>query len=171
MNAIQKAIEADLRCVHGRPHTWVRRLAGPVTGASSSPQPLLVSYVPLTRSKEHAIGGVIWLRGATGRTFCETDRLTLHLLHSSLTRLWVPIGRSSQTNGTGTVDIRSSPRVLDLTVRQRQALRCLLDGLSEQAAARVMGVTRNTFHVHVKAIYREVGVRSRAELMATLLKP
>jgi len=134
---------------------------------------------------------MVWLRRHGGRPFSETDRLTLHLLHSSLQQLHISwmrncnaselvTGDPTTMSGRASVVTRASnrlqgeadvgSRVLNLTPRQRQALRCLLEGQSEQSAARVMGVTRNTFHVHVKAIYREVGVRSRAELMSRLLQ-
>lgn len=191
IKAVHSAVESDLRFVHDRPHTWARPMMKGVPGAAVRLEPLLVSYLPLARSKDRTVGGVIWLRRQGGRPFSETDRLTLHLLHSSLQQLhnsWmrncntsdpttgdpttmsgpasVVTGASNQVQGEAQV----GSRVLNLTPRQRQALRCLLEGQSEQSAARVMGVTRNTFHVHVKAIYREVGVRSRAELMSTLLQ-
>ena len=52
---------------------------------------------------------------------------------------------------------------------QRDVLRLLLQGMSEKRAAAKLCVSYHTVHTHVKHIYRELGVRSRAELMALCL--
>ena len=49
---------------------------------------------------------------------------------------------------------------------QRQVLRLLLQGFSEKRAAAKLCLSFHTVHTHVKHIYKQMGVRSRAELMA-----
>jgi DNA-binding NarL/FixJ family response regulator len=53
--------------------------------------------------------------------------------------------------------------------RERQILHCLMSGRSEKEIGVVLGISRNTVHCHVSAIYRHFSVRARAELMARVL--
>lgn len=53
-----------------------------------------------------------------------------------------------------------------LTERQETVLHHLLRGRSEKEVAILMGITDNTVHYHVKAVYRILNVHSRAELMS-----
>jgi DNA-binding NarL/FixJ family response regulator len=64
----------------------------------------------------------------------------------------------------------ADPVTLRLTPRQVDTLRMLLFGASEKQVARTLKLSRHTVHVHVKAIYRSVGVSSRSELMAMFLR-
>jgi DNA-binding CsgD family transcriptional regulator len=50
-----------------------------------------------------------------------------------------------------------------LTHKERLVLRHLTGGHTLEEVARVLGVSRNTVHYHVKNIYRKLGVSSRAE--------
>jgi DNA-binding CsgD family transcriptional regulator len=59
---------------------------------------------------------------------------------------------------------------LALSPRQQQTLQHLLSGDSEKQVARKLGLSQNTIHVHVKALYRRFGVSSRGELLAKHLK-
>ena len=54
-----------------------------------------------------------------------------------------------------------------LSPRERETLDLLLTGQSEKLIAASMGLSVHTTHDHVKSVYRKLGVRSRAELMAT----
>jgi DNA-binding CsgD family transcriptional regulator len=56
-----------------------------------------------------------------------------------------------------------------LTPRQRECLACLLVGKSEKQIASDMKLSPHTVHVHVKAVYRELEVSTRAELMAQFM--
>jgi DNA-binding CsgD family transcriptional regulator len=62
------------------------------------------------------------------------------------------------------------PSPADLTPRQRQALRYLLEGDAEKQVAARLGVSTLTVHDHVKALYRHFGVASRPELLAYFLR-
>ncbi len=52
-----------------------------------------------------------------------------------------------------------------LTPRQRQVLNRLQAGDSEKQIASALGISRNTVHVYIKALYLHFGVSSRGELM------
>lgn len=54
--------------------------------------------------------------------------------------------------------------------RVDQIARLLLEGLSEKEVAGRLRLSIHTVHVHVKRLYRERGVESRAELMAAELR-
>ena len=58
----------------------------------------------------------------------------------------------------------------ELSPRQEQTLKHLLDGDSEKQVARKLGLSQHTVHGYVKALYRRYGVSSRAELLAKHLK-
>lgn len=60
----------------------------------------------------------------------------------------------------------TEPSPGDLSPRQRQVLRCLLEGDGDKQAAARLGISRFTVNVHTKAIFRHFGVQSRAELLA-----
>ena len=53
-----------------------------------------------------------------------------------------------------------------LTVAEAAVAEILLQGSSYEAAARRLGISRNTVHTHVKAIHRKAGVRKTLELVA-----
>ncbi len=50
-----------------------------------------------------------------------------------------------------------------LTVREREALLLVVQGLSYQQVADAMGITRHTATSHIRNIYRKLEVRSRSE--------
>ena len=60
-------------------------------------------------------------------------------------------------------------KVGGLSDGERQVLRLLAQGLSEKRAAARLSLSYHTVHTHVKHIHKQLGVRSRAELMAVCL--
>jgi DNA-binding CsgD family transcriptional regulator len=58
-----------------------------------------------------------------------------------------------------------------LSPRQRQVLALLQRGLGEKQVAAELDVSPHTVHDYVKAIYRQHGVSSRAELLTQLARP
>jgi len=54
----------------------------------------------------------------------------------------------------------------ELSPRLEQTLCHLLSGASEKEVAKKLNLSRHTFHVYVKALYRHYGVSTRAELLA-----
>ncbi|HWA00978.1 MAG TPA: response regulator transcription factor [Caulobacterales bacterium] len=55
-----------------------------------------------------------------------------------------------------------------LTVRQKEVLAELLKGRSSKEIARTLEIAEGTVKIHLAAIYRAVGVRTRAEAIAKL---
>jgi two-component system nitrate/nitrite response regulator NarL len=51
----------------------------------------------------------------------------------------------------------------ELTPREREILECIADGLSNKMIARALDITDGTVKLHVKAILRKLGMRSRVE--------
>jgi DNA-binding CsgD family transcriptional regulator len=56
-----------------------------------------------------------------------------------------------------------------LSDTQLRVLRLLLTGMAEKEMAAKLFVSPHTVHSHVQAVYRELGVTSRAELMAMFI--
>jgi pSer/pThr/pTyr-binding forkhead associated (FHA) protein len=70
-------------------------------------------------------------------------------------------------NGVKSCEIET----LRLTPAQRRVLDMLLDLMSEQKIAAALDISPLTVHTHVKEIYRNAQVHSRAELIAKFMKP
>jgi DNA-binding NarL/FixJ family response regulator len=64
---------------------------------------------------------------------------------------------------------RSLAGVEHLTLRQREVLDQLLLGLSSKEIARALDVAEGTVKIHLAAIYRALGVRTRAEAISRLM--
>jgi DNA-binding NarL/FixJ family response regulator len=56
-----------------------------------------------------------------------------------------------------------------LTVRQREVLSELLKGRASKEIARALNIAEGTVKIHLAAIYRALGVRTRAEAIAKLM--
>ena len=61
--------------------------------------------------------------------------------------------------------------VENLTARQREVLDQLLLGRSSKEIARALEVAEGTVKIHLAAIYRALGVRTRAEAISRLMSP
>jgi DNA-binding NarL/FixJ family response regulator len=57
-----------------------------------------------------------------------------------------------------------------LSPRLQQTLICLLQGQSEKEVAASLQLSRATIHQYITLLYRHFGVRSRAQLLATVLQ-
>lgn len=57
-----------------------------------------------------------------------------------------------------------------LTVREQEVLEVLLDGKSNRQIAEMLFISESTVKTHVRNIYSKYDVRSRAELISTVLK-
>lgn len=60
---------------------------------------------------------------------------------------------------------------LTLSRAQRRVFQKLINGLSEKAIAKFLGLSPHTVHNHTRAVFQHFGVHSRAELIALLSKP
>jgi DNA-binding NarL/FixJ family response regulator len=64
---------------------------------------------------------------------------------------------------------RTLPAVENLTGRQREVLDELLLGRSSKEIARSLGVAEGTIKIHLAAIYRALGVRTRSEAFSKMM--
>ena len=103
---------------------------------------------------------VIALNRATGeRDFSGREQRLLRFFHHELGRL---IG--------GPLVSATEPAIGQLSPRLRQTLACLQEGDSEKQVAARLGLSYTTVHQYVKVLYRRFAVRSRAELLAHVMK-
>ncbi|MEK6750100.1 MAG: response regulator transcription factor [Pseudomonadota bacterium] len=58
---------------------------------------------------------------------------------------------------------KSTDRLTDLTVREREILRLIAEGGSNKVIGRILGITDGTVKLHVKSILRKLDVHSRVE--------
>jgi DNA-binding CsgD family transcriptional regulator len=70
-----------------------------------------------------------------------------------------------QLPGSSTVELD------ELTKAQMEVLRLVLQGLDEATIAERLDRSTHTVHTHLKAIFRQFGVHSRAELIVKAVKP
>jgi len=61
------------------------------------------------------------------------------------------------------------PRI-ELTAREREVLRCLVDGMSYKITADHLGVSVNTVRSHIRALYRKLQVQNVAEAVSLAVR-
>jgi DNA-binding NarL/FixJ family response regulator len=93
------------------------------------------------------------------RDFSPRERALASLFHAELGRL---IGRALVSG--------IEPGLGSLPPRLRQTLNCLLEGDSEKQVAARLGLSVSTVHQYVTMLYKRLGVRSRAELLAHVFR-
>jgi two-component system nitrate/nitrite response regulator NarL len=59
--------------------------------------------------------------------------------------------------------LRPAAPFAELTPRELEILECIADGSSNKMIARALDITDGTVKLHVKAILRKLGMRSRVE--------
>ncbi|MDH3318174.1 MAG: response regulator [Betaproteobacteria bacterium] len=65
---------------------------------------------------------------------------------------------------------RKAAPFAELTPRELEILRCIADGSSNKMIARALEITDGTVKLHVKAILRKLGLRSRVEAAVTAVE-
>jgi DNA-binding NarL/FixJ family response regulator len=100
-----------------------------------------------------------WLAGGSPRTepFDEEQQAEIELLMLEFGHLWRRPTRAEPWPGR-------------LAPRYRRTFDLLLTVLSEKQIAAELGLTPASLHEYVKAIYRILGISSRAELMVRAFK-
>lgn len=106
-----------------------------------------------------AISGIGVYRAIGERDFTGREQQLLNFFHEELGGL---IGRSLVSC--------MEPGPEKLSPRLRQTLACLLEGDSEKQVAARLGLSQATTHQYVTALYRHFKVRSRAQLLAHIIK-
>jgi DNA-binding CsgD family transcriptional regulator len=86
--------------------------------------------------------------------FSERDKAVVHLLHTNAPHVY-----SCRTPAVRELD-RLAPRL-------QPVLRCLLQGDAEKQVAAKLRLSRHTVHRYTQVIYEQLGVHSRAELLAS----
>jgi DNA-binding CsgD family transcriptional regulator len=110
-------------------------------------------------SDNGAFSVMIVVRALGERDFSPREQRLLNFVHAELGPL---IGRALVS--------ATEPSPLRLSPRLRQTLACLLEGDSEKQVADRLGLSYNTTHQYVTALYRHFRVGSRAQLMSHVLK-
>ena len=108
---------------------------------------------------EGAISAIHLDRATGDRDFSPREQRLLNFFHDEIGRL---IGRALVS--------ATEPSPERLPPRLRQTLACLLEGDSEKQVAARLGLSPTTTHQYVTALYRRFGVRSRAQLLAHVMR-
>lgn len=82
--------------------------------------------------------------------------------------IFVPPSLGKREPGASPVRLIGDSSEDKLTVRQKEVLNELLKGLASKEIARALDIAEGTVKIHLAAIYRALGVRSRAEAIAKL---
>jgi DNA-binding CsgD family transcriptional regulator len=105
------------------------------------------------------ISVIALLRAPGEREFSSREQRLLRFFHCELGRLF---GRALASP--------TEPSPDKLPRRLRQTLTCLLEGDSEKQLAARLSLSQATIHQYVTALYRHFDVRSRAQLLALIIK-
>jgi DNA-binding CsgD family transcriptional regulator len=89
--------------------------------------------------------------------FGEREKAILHLLHTSAPHVYA-------------APRLARPELDGLAPRLRPVLRYLLQGDADKDVAAKLRLSRHTVHRYAQAIYRELGVHSRGELLAQYVR-
>jgi pSer/pThr/pTyr-binding forkhead associated (FHA) protein len=120
----------------------------------------------------HSVNGV-YVNGARirKRRLAYGDLLQVGPLIVQLLRGLVPGERAFQIGAEGassTVEPHLAGRTVALpnfSAVEQEIVKVLVDGQSEKEAAAVLGLSAHAVHSHVKQIYRQLGISSRAQLV------
>jgi DNA-binding CsgD family transcriptional regulator len=99
-------------------------------------------------------------RALGDKPYSRQDALVAGLFHNELRRIWrKPFGASA------------GEARLVWTPRQQQILTLMIAGDAEKQIAVRLRLSRHTVHNYIRAMYRKIGVGSRAELLAATNPP
>jgi DNA-binding CsgD family transcriptional regulator len=175
------------------PEVWSRRIKTRKQIIGRAPE-CAIQIFDERVSRHHAKiwerGGVAFIRDLKSRngTFVEGERVERCTLLSGkslrigdITFEVIALQSAVRSDVFGSVNATTVKHEIPLGVintnfgglsdAQRQVLRLLVQGASEKGAAAALNLSYHTVHAHVKQIYRQMGVRSRLELMTFCLSP
>ncbi len=130
---------------------------------------ILCICVPLDASNWLAIA---LINHGDSPSFTDADRRRLsHLLPNIARQMHLGLRRDRSPHGDQTAMNAPPPaelpaRMAKLSKTERHVLHHLRQGLTERQVAGVMDRSPHTVHVHVKNIYRKLGIGKRRELLA-----
>jgi DNA-binding CsgD family transcriptional regulator len=114
----------------------------------------VIISVRFVECQAQGLTAVILKRAARNTPFSVEERELLHLFRSEINELFA---KKSDP----------APVLVDaLTPREQETLALLLTDASEKTMAARLGISPHTVHTYVTRLYRKIGVRSRAGLMA-----
>ncbi|WP_017444059.1 response regulator transcription factor [Gayadomonas joobiniege] len=67
--------------------------------------------------------------------------------------------------------MENSEKMSQLSAREKEVLKCIIQGLTNSAIAKELYVTENTVKFHCKNIYLKLSVKNRVELICTARDP
>lgn len=80
-------------------------------------------------------------------------------------------GRDAPAPTTGELEISESNLIKDLSKRERMVLELLVGGMTNKEIARSIELQEATIKIHVKNIYRKMGVTNRAQAVRAAIQP
>ena len=175
------------------PEVWSRRIKTRKQIIGRAPE-CAIQIFDERVSRHHAKiwerGGVAFVRDLKSRngTFVDGERverctllsgkalrvadITFEVFASQTLARTAAVGRLNATTVRHVIPLGViNTNFAGLSDAQRQVLRLLVQGASEKEAAAALNLSYHTVHAHVKQIYRELGVRSRGELIVFCLSP
>lgn len=122
----------------------------------------IICAVPLPGNKSFVSVACLNRGESSLEPFATADCQAAELIHAELR--WACVSRPEPAE-SAPESVRSRPQI-SVAPRFRKVLVRMLAGDSEKQIARTLGLSRHTIHEYIRALYRELGVCSRAELMA-----
>ncbi|MBC7767574.1 MAG: response regulator transcription factor [Phycisphaerales bacterium] len=83
-------------------------------------------------------------------------------------KIFVPAAMGKREPGAPVASAQTGSGEHKLTVRQKEVLTELMKGQASKEIARTLDIAEGTVKIHLAAIYRALGVRTRAEAIARL---
>jgi two-component system, NarL family, nitrate/nitrite response regulator NarL len=109
----------------------------------------------------------VFRAGADGYLVSDLSReafsLSLLVIMSGEKVLPGSLAKALTSNDRDLADIKVVSDQTNLTERERQILRCLLDGHSNKHIARALDITEGTVKVHLKALMRKISAVNRTQ--------
>jgi DNA-binding NarL/FixJ family response regulator len=113
----------------------------------------------LTTSADDAVLVISTIRASRDADYSARERRLVYFLHREIGRL---LGGALVTETEPTPD--------GLPPRLHQTLACLVEGDGEKQIAARLGLSQATVHQYVTMLYRRFQVRSRAQLLAHVMR-
>ena len=114
------------------------------------------------------VGGTAELRAALASTLAVNPEFEVVAVAASLSevRLAVDVVLVARAPATSNASTRDRVVGVGLTVREREILTLLADGLGNKQIAARLGISRNTVKTHLELLFDKLGVSTRAQAVA-----